>query len=57
MSDLPGENSSPLTSIDKNEWFDVWRSMKPSMTRDDFETEWDAFQQAKADHERQMRTH
>jgi len=40
-----------LTSLDKNEFFDVYRQFRPNTSREEFERDWLDFQTAKAAHE------
>lgn len=44
-----------ITSLDKNEWFDVYRIFHPNADRAELDREWDKFQHEKAEHEKRKR--
>lgn len=44
------EESVSLNEFDRNEWYDVYRLMKPNGTRQEFEIAWKEFQELKAAH-------
>lgn len=47
------EPTERLDEHDRAEWFDVARRMCPGLSEAEYDSMWDEFQQAKADHERQ----
>lgn len=36
-----------MNELDKNEWWDVMRSVKPDLTREEFDLAWEEFQEMK----------
>lgn len=46
-----------LYLLDKEEFWDVARKIKPGLQREEYERMWEDFQQRKAEHERQQNLH
>lgn len=42
-----------LDELDKEEWWDVCRRMRPDMTREQYDADWKEFIAMKAEHQRQ----
>ncbi len=38
----------PLNEFDRDEWWDVARKLKPGLTREQYDKDWDDFQARKA---------
>jgi hypothetical protein len=39
--------AAELNEFDREEWWDVCRTVKPDMTREQFEADWEEFQELK----------
>lgn len=45
---MNGNELEPLNLLDRDEFWDVCKSVRPDITREQFETDWDEFQDLKA---------
>lgn len=41
-------------SLDKNEFYDVYRQFFPDATREEYEREWETFQRFKVEHQAKL---
>jgi hypothetical protein len=46
--------AEPKNLLDREEFWDVARQLKPDLPREEYERMWEDFQKAKAEHERQQ---
>lgn len=50
---MNGDEAVRLDCYDKEEWWDVCRRVRPDMTREQYDKDWDEFVKTKAERERQ----
>lgn len=47
MSDNLTDSNVKLNEYDKDEWFSIMKKLNPSLTHEEYETQWDEFQEEK----------
>lgn len=50
-------NDTKLNELDKEEWWDVARRVRPDLTREEYEAMWDGYHAEKTERQRQRELH